>query len=380
MLLSMLFQKIKNFCLLLCLNFLSTTYLFMATKKKTKKKSSIFLKSIKIGIFIAIAAFIYLVYILFSPNFFLSSDKKAYLYIADSSSFEDVVLNLQQNVKVVNSSAFRQVAGLLHYGAKIRPGRYELKTGMNNFQLVRILRSGRQTPVQLSFNNIRTKEQLAGRLGSQLMADSLSISNLLNDTAFLRTYNLNPSTSVTLFIPNTYEVFWNTNAAELFERMNKEYNKFWTEERKAKAALIPLSLTEVSTLASIVEEESNKKAERPMIAGLYINRLKMDMPLQADPTLKFAMGDFGLKRILLQHILKISPYNTYRNHGLPPGPIRVVSPAAIDAVLNYSKHNYVFMCAKETLNGEHNFAVSYSEHQANAKKYQKALNELKIFK
>ena len=380
MLLSMLFQKIKNFCLLLCLNFLSTTYLFMATKKKTKKKSSIFLKSIKIGIFIAIAAFMYLVYILFSPNFFPSSDKKAYLYIADSSSFEDVVLNLQQNAKVVNSSAFRQVAGLLHYGAKIRPGRYELKTGMNNFQLVRILRSGRQTPVQLSFNNIRTKEQLAGRLGSQLMADSLSISNLLNDTAFLRTYNLNPSTSVTLFIPNTYEVFWNTNAAELFERMNKEYNKFWTEERKAKAALIPLSLTEVSTLASIVEEESNNKAERPMIAGLYINRLKMDMPLQADPTLKFAMGDFGLKRILLQHILKISPYNTYRNHGLPPGPIRVVSPAAIDAVLNYSKHNYVFMCAKETLNGEHNFAVSYSEHQANAKKYQKALNELKIFK
>ena len=380
MLLSMLFQKIKNFCLLLCLNFLSTTYLFMATKKKTKKKSSIFLKSIKIGIFIAIAAFMYLVYILFSPNFFPSSDKKAYLYIADSSSFEDVVLNLQQNVKVVNSSAFRQVAGLLHYGSKIRPGRYELKTGMNNFLLVRNLRSGRQTPVQLSFNNIRTKEQLAGRLGSQLMADSLSISNLLNDTAFLRTYNLNPSTSVTLFIPNTYEVFWNTNAAELFERMNKEYNKFWTEERKAKAALIPLSLTEVSTLASIVEEESNNKAERPMIAGLYINRLKMDMPLQADPTLKFAMGDFGLKRILLQHILKISPYNTYRNHGLPPGPIRVVSPAAIDAVLNYSKHNYVFMCAKETLNGEHNFAVSYSEHQANAKKYQKALNELKIFK
>ena len=356
------------------------TFINMIHKKKSTKDNNALKKSLKIVSFGLIATCVFVVYLLFSPNFFPKSNEKSYLLIPDSSTLEDVVLLLQKDVKVINTSSFRQVSGLLHYGAKIRPGRYEIKSGMNNFKLVRILRSGRQTPVQLSFNNIRTKEQLAARLSAQLMADSLSIINKLNDTTFLNTYNLNPNNSVTLFIPNTYEVFWNTNATKLFERMNKEYNKFWTEERKSKAASIPLTESEVSTLASIVEEESNNKEERPMIAGLYINRLKMDMPLQADPTLKFAVGDFGIKRIRLQHILKISPYNTYRNHGLPPGPIRVVSPNAIDAVLNYTKHNYIFMCAKETLNGEHNFAVNYSEHQANAKKYQKALNELKIFK
>lgn len=162
--------------------------------------------------------------------------------------------------------------------------------------------------------------------------------------------------------------------------MKKEHDAFWTAERKAKADSIPLTPVEVSTLASIVEEETNGKAERPMVAGLYINRLKKDMPLQADPTLKFAVGDFSIKRLTIEHILKISPYNTYRNKGLPPGPIRVASPNGIDAVLNYKKHNYIFMCAKETLNGEHNFAVSYAEHQANARKYQKALDARKIFK
>jgi len=344
------------------------------TKKQTKSR-----KKLLSGIgFIALAAFLYCAYVLFFPNIFPRTAEKTYLCIPDSSNFRDVQKILEKDAKVVNMSAFKQVAGLLHYGGKVRPGRYELKKGMNNFQLVRILRSGRQTPVRLTFNNIRTKEQLAARLGSQLMADSVAILTLMNDTAFLSHYGVTPNTAIALFIPNTYEVFWNLNAKDLFERMKKEYTKFWTDERKAKAASIPMTPVQVSTLASIVEEETNNKTDRPKVAGLYINRLKSNMPLQADPTLKFAVGDFGLKRLTLKQILFISPYNTYRNHGLPPGPIRVASENGIDAVLNYTHHNYIYMCASETLNGEHKFASTWVEHQANAKKYQAKLNDLNI--
>ena len=211
------------------------------------------------------------------------------------------------------------------------------------------------------------------------MADSASILQHLNDSAFLTKYELNPNTSVALFIPDTYEVFWDMAADELFERMKKEYDRFWNDERKEKAALIPMTEVEVSTLASIVEEETNSKSERPIVAGLYINRLKTDMPLQADPTVKFAYGDFSLRRITGTHLRTQSPYNTYKNKGLPPGPIRLATASGIDAVLNHEKHNYIFMCAKETLNGEHNFAATYAEHQVNARKYQKALDERKIF-
>ena len=349
-----------------------------SSNPKTSSKNN--LKTyFKWSAYLGVAVALYFTYILFIPNISPKGDDKAYLCIPDGSTFGDVINILERDAKVSNTMAFKQVAGILRYGDKIRSGRYELKSGMNNFQLVRILRSGRQTPVKLSFNNIRTKEQLAGRLGDQLMADSASIIKLLNDSAFLSTYNLNPNTSISLFIPNTYEVFWNITAEEVFVRMNKEYTKFWTDERKAKAATIPLTPTEVSSLASIVEEETNNKADRPMVAGLYINRLRIKMPLQADPTVKFALGDFSIKRILFGHLRTNSPYNTYKNIGLPPGPIRVATPNGIDAVLNYSKHNYIFMCASETLNGEHKFAVTWEEHQINAAKYQQALNDRKIF-
>lgn len=324
-----------------------------------------------------VAAILYAAYLFFAPNISVENDDKAYLCIKDSSTMADVVAELDKTVNVFNIAAFKQASFIFNY-KKIRPGRYELTSGMNNFSLVRMLRAGRQTPVKLTFNNIRTKEQLAGRLSKVIMADSVSILGLMNDTAYLNTFGLTPNTAIAMFIPNTYEVFWDLDARELFGRMKKEYDIFWTDERKTKAAAIPLTPVEVATLASIVEEETNSKAERPMVAGLYINRLKTDMPLQADPTLKFAVGDFSIKRLKLEHILKISPYNTYRNKGLPPGPIRVATQNGLDAVLNYVKHDFIFMCAKETLNGEHNFAVTYAEHQANAKKYQKALDDLKI--
>lgn len=350
----------------------------MTSQKKSSSSKNALNKVLRwIGIAIA-ATFIYLGFILFVPNISPKTEEKAFLCIPDSSSFVGVMDLLDKNANVFSFYSFKQASKILQYGSKIRPGRYEIKSGMNNFQLIRILRSGRQTAVKLTFNNIRTKEQLAGRLGKQLMADSTSILNLLNDNIFLATYNLNSNTSISFFIPNTYEVFWNLNARQLFERMDKEYNKFWTEKRKAEAAAIPLTETEVSTLASIVEEETNNRTDRPMVAGLYINRLKSGMPLQADPTLKFAVGDFSLKRIGIKQILFISPYNTYRNHGLPPGPIRVATENGIDAVLNYAHHNYIYMCASETLNGEHKFASTWAEHQANAKKYQQKLNELNI--
>lgn len=350
----------------------------MSSKKKSKMQSNTLLKALKWGGIAIIAILIYFAFILFVPNISPVSDDKAFLCIPDSSSFNDVINLLEKDARVFSFTTFKQASGWLHYGSKIRPGRYQLKQGMNNFQLIRLLRSGRQTPVKLSFNNIRTKEQLAGRLGKQLMADSASIINLLNDNNFLTTYHLNSNTSIALFIPNTYEVFWNINARQLFERMDKEYNKFWTDKRKAEAAEIPLTETEVSTLASIIEEETNNKIDRPMVAGLYINRLKSGMPLQADPTVKFALGDFSIKRVLLGHLKTDSPYNTYKYAGLPPGPIRVATPAGIDAVLNYAHHNYIYMCASETLNGEHKFAVTWAEHKVNAAKYRRELNELNI--
>ena len=349
----------------------------MTKKKKEKLKQNSVSKAIKWSIGIGLIIGLYIGYILFMPNISPKTDKKAYLFIPENSNFEDVTKLLENTADVSNLSAFRQVSALLRYN-KVRSGRYEIKSGMNNFQLVRILRSGRQTPVKLTFNNIRTKEQLAARLSTQLMADSVSILKLMNDTAYLAQYGVNPNTVVALFIPNTYEIFWNVTAKDLFERMNKEYKTFWTEERKAKAAAIPMTPVAVATLASIVEEETNNKQDRPMVAGLYINRLKQDMPLQADPTLKFAVGDFGLKRLTLKQILFISPYNTYRNHGLPPGPIRVSSENGIDAVLNYAHHNYIYMCASEELNGLHKFASTWDEHQANAKRYQEKLNQLNI--
>ena len=345
---------------------------------KKKKKKSGFGSFIKWVVAVALLLFVYGVYILFAPNFSPKTDGKTYLYVPNNSSLDEVARLLEQKADVHNMISFRQVSALLHYGPRVHSGRYEIKAGMNNLSLVRALRSGHQTPVKLTFNNIRTKEQLAARLSMQLMVDSVTILKLLNDTAFLSRYGLNPNTAISLFIPNTYEVFWNLDADQLFERMNKEYNKFWNDERKAKAAAIPMTPVQVSTLASIVEEETNNRTDRPKVAGLYINRLKKNMPLQADPTLKFAVGDFSLKRIGIKQILQISPYNTYRNQGLPPGPIRVASESGIDAVLNYAHHNYIYMCASETLNGEHKFAADWATHQENAKKYQQKLNDLNI--
>ncbi|HHT23133.1 MAG TPA: endolytic transglycosylase MltG [Bacteroidales bacterium] len=309
------------------------------------------------------------------PNVTVQSEKgEEFLLVYENTDMEEFITQISEDVQIKNISTFKLTSKLLKFNS-VRSGRYRITDGMNNLDLVRMLRNGNQTPVKLTFNNIRTKEQLAGRLSRQLMPDSVTILNLLNDTAFLEQYGLNPYTSVSLFLPDTYEVFWNISAEKLFERMNKEYQRFWTKERKQKAAAIPLTQEEVSTLASIVDAETNTKAEKPIVAGLYINRLRKNMPLQADPTVIFGLGDFSIRRVLSVHTRSDSPYNTYKNTGLPPGPIRIPSIAGLDAVLNYDKNDYIYMCAKETFNGEHNFATSWAEHQKNAAKYQRALNE-----
>ncbi len=343
----------------------------MATKSRTKR-------NIFIAIIFTVTALFFIVvgayYYIFEASNFKQVEDATYLYIYDTDSFEDVVEQLKTKSQIKNLSSFIFVAKQLKYDKSVKSGRYLLTDNMANLKLVRQLRSGIQEPLQLKFNNIRTKEQLAGRIASQLMADSISLINLLEDEAYVEQLGFTPQTIIAMFIPNTYEIYWNTGADAFFQRMKREYESFWNASRKDKAKTIPMNPIEVITLASIIQEESNKNDEYPIIAGLYINRIKIGMPLQACPTVKFALGDFTLRRILNKHLQVESPYNTYKNKGLPPGPIRTPSIVCIDAVLNYAKHDYLFMAADASMNGRHVFAKTGAEHMSNARKYQQVLN------
>ncbi|MCL1868228.1 MAG: endolytic transglycosylase MltG [Paludibacter sp.] len=344
-----------------------------------KKKKKILFSLIIIVLATILVGGTVFVYIFSKSNVSLSGKKETFIYIYPDYSVNQVITEINKVAKIKNRTTLNFVAKTLKYtDNKVRAGRYAIYDGMSNLTLVRELRNGQQTPVNLTFNNIRTKEQLAARIAEQLIADSLSIITLLNDTNYLKPLGLTPATSITLFIPDTYEMYWTTYAPSLFKRMEKEYHAFWTDARLKKARQIPLSAQEVATLASIVEEETNYQPERPTVAGLYINRLRQHIKLQADPTVKYANADFKLRRVLNSHLTTQSPYNTYQVFGLPPGPIRIASRNGIDAVLNYAHHNYLFMCAKETFDGTHNFATTYAEHQQNARRYQQALDQRNI--
>ena len=240
--------------------------------------------------------------------------------------------------------------------------------------------SNQQTPVMVTIPATRTLSQLFSSVGKQLMFDSASISKIVTNAVYYKTLERTYATLPCIFIPNTYEIYWNISPERFMIRMLKEHDLFWNKNRRAKAKAIGLTIEEVATLASIVDEETNNNEEKPIVAGLYINRLKRGMPLQADPTIKFALGDFGRKRILSKDLEIEHPYNTYKHKGLPPGPIRIPSIQGIESVLNHAKHNYIYMCAKEDFSGTHNFATTLSEHNANARRYQQALNKLKIKK
>ncbi len=301
-----------------------------------------------------------------------------YLYIDRNDNADSVFYKLEKILKPASAKGFKWLVKYDGYNAGYT-GRYAVFPTDNMLDIYLRISRGRQTPVNLSFNNIRTREQLARRIGNQLMIDSAEIATLLFDSIYCAGRGYTPMTIISMFIPNTYEMYWNINADNFFSRMQKEYDKFWNKERVNKAKQIGFTPEQVITLASIVEEETNNNAEKPIVAGLYINRLHRGMPLQADPTIKFALQDFSLKRIYDKHLHIDSPYNTYKYSGLPPGPIRIPSAKSIDSVLNYVRHNYIYMCAKEDFSGTHNFASTFSEHQKNAQKYRRALNNRKIF-
>ena len=303
----------------------------------------------------------------------------AYLYVDRDDTADSVFCKLQEAVAPRSICGFRWLAGCKDYARHVFTGCYPVCPDDNMLDLYLRLSRNHQVPVDVSFHNIRTKGQLAARLGAQLMIDSAEIAGLLHDSAYCRRMGFTLETIPCMFIPNTYELYWNVSADALFKRMKREYDAFWTPSRKAKAQAAGLSPEEVIILASIVEEETNASTEKPVVAGLYINRLRRGMPLQADPTVKFAWQDFGLKRIYNRHLQIDSPYNTYKHAGLPPGPIRLPSVTGIDSVLDYARHSYLYMCAKEDFYGLHRFSSTLAGHQANARRYWQALNKRKIF-
>ncbi len=317
---------------------------------------------------------------IYMPNVTLTKSKTAYFYIKTGSTFTDVANSLYEGGYIKNRTSFEWVSQKKsNFTENIKPGKYLLKEGMSNNELVDLLRSGKQEPVKLSFDHIRTIKELAGKVSREIEADSISIYNLLTDSDFVSKYGLDNKTILTLFIPDTYDFYWNTSAEQMVKKMAQEYKSYWTDERKQKAKAMNLSQSEVSILASIVQSEQSVRAdERPRVAGLYINRLKIGMRLQSDPTVIYAVGDFEIERVTGKHLAIESPYNTYRNLGLPPGPIVLPSIKSLDAVLNYEKHHYIYMCAKEDFSGYHNFAVDYDEHMKNARKYQQELNRRNI--
>jgi len=301
----------------------------------------------------------------------------AWLYIPTGAQFSQVKDSLYSHDLIRRKKLFENYVKLGNYDQFFKPGRYKLKNRMSSRELVDMLIRGLQTPVNVSFHSIRKKEELAGKIARQIETDSLSLLNLFSDKQFLRQYNTTPSTLFTLTIPNTYEMWWNSSAEEFIARMAAESQKFWKGTRTEKADSIGLTIAEVVTLASIIEKETAKNDEKPVIAGVYINRLHKKWPLQADPTLIYAWNDFTISRVLNKHKEINSLYNTYKNAGLPPGPICLPSIASIDAVLNFKSHQYMYFCAREDFSGYHVFSSTLNEHNSHARRYQKALNRIK---
>ncbi|PAM93488.1 aminodeoxychorismate lyase [Flavobacterium sp. IR1] len=298
-------------------------------------------------------------------------EKEVFVHVPTDATYNDVKKILEPYIK--NYNDFEMVAEKRSYPENVKSGRFLLKKDMNNIDLVRAMRSN--VPVKLAFNNQERLENFAGRIGSEIEADSLSLMKAIKDSTFLKANGFNEENVFAMFIPNTYEIYWNTSAVKFRDKMIKEYNNFWTQERINKAEKQGLTPVQASILASIVHKESVKRDERPRIAGVYLNRLRLGMPLQADPTVIYALklkdNDFDqvIKRVLYNDLLMKSPYNTYVNVGLPPGPIAMPDITALEAVLNPEKHDYIYFCASIDRFGYHEFASTYEQHTVNAKKY-----------
>ena len=302
----------------------------------------------------------------------LNGGSTHYLYIDDDDTGDSVLSKLRAFGDKQAMSGLQRLASHYDYASHIRTGRYAIEPGTKALDVFRQLRNGQQQPVMLTVPDVRTMDRMASRLSQKLMLDSATIAAALSDQAYCQQLGYDTATIACLFVPNTYEVYWNVSLDGLMQRMQREHDAYWNDERRQKAADQGLTPNEVVTLASIIDEETANNAEKPMIAGMYLN-------LQADPTVKYALGDFTLRRILNRHLEVESPYNTYKYPGLMPGPIRVPSLQAIEAVLNPARHDYLYMCAKEDFSGTHNFARTLAEHTQNARRYQQALNRMKVY-
>lgn len=299
------------------------------------------------------------------------------LYVPTGAGFGQLMDSLTAGGLLADPAAFARIAAGRGLDKSLKPGRYQVQAGMTNAALINRIRGGMQSPVRVTFNNIRTADRLAGVVSRQLEVDSLTLLRALRSDSVAAAYGYTVATFPGMFLPDTYEMYWNSSAGDFLDRMKRESDRFW-ERRADRLAASGLSRDEAMTLASIVYEETKKRDEMPRVAGVYRNRLRIGMPLQADPTVKFALGDFSIRRVLFKHLGIDSPYNTYKHAGLPPGPICMPSIAAVDAVLNAEKHDYLYFCARDDLSGYHNFARTLAEHNRNAQAYARALNRLNI--
>ena len=317
--------------------------------------------------------------IIYTPNVLIEGQPTK-ITIPHGMSFGEFQTQLSKSRIVNDAVSFGFLSKLKELDKNLKPGMYQLQPDMTNVELINLLRSGAQTPVNLTFSNARLLSQLPKKLAQNLETDSAQMASIVLSDTTAAHYGFKANTFISMFIPNTYQVYWTDSPKMILDRMKREYDAFWTEERLQKAKNLNLTPVEVSTLASIVQGETNKMDEAPTVAGVYINRLQRDIALQADPTLVFAMGDFTIRRILNKDKEFESPYNTYKYRGLPPGPINMPSIAALDAVLNYQEHSYLYFCAKEDFSGYHVFAKTLVEHNRNARKFQRALNKERIFR
>ncbi len=351
-----------------------------APRRRKNKIRRVIFGFLFLMLLVAFGAGYWLYTIVMKPNTWTPDGKPVSVYLPSNANFDTLKNKLYKNGLIIHRKNFEWWAEQKKLPKLLKPGRYIIKNAMNNNELVDLFRAGKQTPVNVIFNNVRDIYQLAGKVSKQIEADSGSIVNLLNDSVYVGMMGVTPQTVATIFIPNTYQMYWNTSADGFVSRMYQEYLKFWNKERRKKADSLGLTPTEVVILASIVEKETNKNSEKPKIASVYLNRLKKGWRLQADPTVVYAIGDYTIHRVLNEYKKFNSPYNTYKYEGLPPGPICIPSISSIEAVLNPDKENYLFFCAKDDMSGYHVFARTNRQHQKNARKYQKALDKLKVYK
>lgn len=343
---------------------------------KTKSKKIFFISILSLIIVASIIGFAgYKLF--FAPAFFPTT--KTYIYVDRDDNADSLIHKIEATSNPTSMWGFKKMAKFRDLNNNIRTGKYAINADDNVYALYHRLSRGHKEPVNLVVASTRNVEFLSRNLAKQLMIDSLEISQLFNDPNELKQLNYTTETLNGMIIPDTYQVYWDISAQDLVERLVKEYKRFWNEKRLAQAKEMGFTPNEISTIASIVDEETNNNAEKPLVAGLYVNRLRKNIPLQADPTVKFALQDFNLRRITKEHLKTVSPYNTYINTGLPPGPIRIPTKQGLESVLNHTKHDYIYMCAKEDLSGTHNFAANYNDHLRNARKYWDALNKRKIF-